>query len=532
MLRGIRRVALTRDHCRKSTITPGERRFRTTFEHAPIGLAHVGLNGEWLYVNDQLCTIVGRTREELYRGTFSDITHPDDLEPDWAHVRALIRGERDRYSMRKRYFHSSGSIVWVNLTVAIVRDTEGKPEYFISIVEDLTAYKAAEDAAIQAIERVSRAEAANQAKSEFLATMSHEIRTPMGGIVGMLGLLATTNLSPEQAEYVGLANTAAESLRRVLDDVLDLSRIEAHKVTLEAIPFCPMEEIKNVLHLLEESAAARQVCLTCTIAPEMPDRVIGDPVRIRQVLLNLGTNAVKFTSDGSVTVSASADGDTLRFAVEDTGIGIASDALERIFEPFEQADKTTTRKHGGTGLGLAICSKLVRLMGGDIGAKSTLGVGSTFWFTVKVGLTTQLAERERVRPSITSPDLLRGKRILVAEDNSVNQVMTTRLLRKLGCAVTLARDGREAVRLYREAPYDAVLMDCEMPEMDGFAATREIRALEGDRRIPVLAVTANAMAGDERRCRDAGMDGYLTKPFKMDELQFALTEHLVAAAHE
>jgi signal transduction histidine kinase/CheY-like chemotaxis protein len=372
-----------------------------------------------------------------------------------------------------------------------------------------------------------KAQSANRAKSDFLANMSHEVRTPMNGLLGMIGLLVHSSLTLKQREYVETMRRSAEALLSVLNDILDLSKVEAGWLSLNPRPIDFPSLVHEVGVLFEARAREKGLDLLVEYDSEAPRYLVADPVRVRQVLTNLVGNAVKFTEIGRVTIEVrcthrDAATATMRVCVEDTGISIPPDKLEYVFERFTQVDTSRTRRHGGTGLGLAICGQLVDLMGGQIGVQSRLGQGSTFWFTLALPLTDSAEEADTpvAPPPSPAPEAIaaarRSVRALVVEDNKVNQLVATHMLERLGCRVDVASNGQEALRILEGTGYDVVFMDCEMPGMDGFELTRLIREKEGSTkaRLPIVAVTAHAMIGDRERCLASGMDGYLSKPLR------------------
>ena len=368
---------------------------------------------------------------------------------------------------------------------------------------------------------------ASRAKSEFLANMSHEIRTPMNGIIGMQSLALAATGPEDGRTYVQAAQQSAHSLLSILNDILDLSKIEAGRLEIGSSAFSLRATIERVERLVGPAAREKGLELACTIAETAPDSLIGDALRIGQILTNLLGNAVKFTDHGRIQVRvdalpAGADRLELRFAVIDTGIGISAEKQKVIFEAFRQGDSSTTREHGGTGLGLSISARLAALMGGSVSVESAPGCGSTFRFSVTCGLAPPTESPSNpVRESSSAAPPLRRLRILVAEDNPVNQRIAQRLLEKRGHSVWVAGDGREAVdAASTDVPFDLILMDIQMPTMDGLEATRAIRSLENPERsaVPIIALTAFAMKDDRERCLAAGMDGYISKPIDPAEL--------------
>ena len=373
---------------------------------------------------------------------------------------------------------------------------------------------------------MAEAERASRAKSEFLATMSHEIRTPMNGVVGMLSLLDHTKLSEEQRDHVRMIRGSAGALLSVINDILDISRVEAGKVTLETVPFELCAVLEGAAAVLRPSAQEKGLELNLHFDERIPAWVAGDPGRLRQVVMNLAGNAIKFTGLGQVRIIAACVGapqsDLVRITVEDTGIGIAKDRQALLFQRFSQVDNAGGSKYGGTGLGLAISKELTELMGGSIGCASIAGLGSRFWAELPLPVVERPAEAAEPPRLPVTGDLL-GLRVLVAEDNLVNRKVAVALLKKLGCQVDVAGDGLAAVEMSARERYDVILMDCQMPVMDGFEATHRIREREhGGLRTPVVAITADLMPANREACAAAGMDGYLGKPISLEDLRSSL----------
>ncbi len=375
----------------------------------------------------------------------------------------------------------------------------------------------------QLIKAREEAEMANRAKSDFLAMMSHELRTPMNGVLGMLQLLETTEMNEEQTEYAALATESTEHLLKVINDILDFSRIERGALELERIPFNLLELIQGSVQVFQHSAQQRGLDLTLDTQGGLERvEVQGDPTRLRQILVNLVGNALKFTEEGGIRVKTrwqALDSEVLWFtcAVHDSGIGIPPDRLEHMFDAFQQADHSISRRYGGTGLGLPIARTLAERMGGTLQAESHEGSGSVF--TLEIPLPFRTQDSDVVRDQAQSPDTVGGQQVLLVEDNPVNQTVIEAMLRSLGYQVSLVGDGAQAVHQASRHRYAAILMDCRLPVLDGYEATRQIRQMNDDATLPIIALTANALQGDREACLAAGMNDYLAKPFKRADLQ-------------
>lgn len=371
------------------------------------------------------------------------------------------------------------------------------------------------------------AERAAAAKSEFLANMSHELRTPMSGIMGMLQLARDVGLDRQSRQYIDVAMHSAQNLLVIINDILDFSKIEANKLDLESIDFSIKEQIVRLTDLFQQKVDDKALTLTTEIEPSVPEYIMGDPVRVNQVLANLLSNAIKFTDVGgsvSIRVQKACDesgSDQIRFYIRDSGIGMTVEQQSQLFQAFTQADSSTTRKYGGTGLGLAISHKLAKMMKGEISVSSKLGEGSCFCFSMPAIVATELSESLPVSPSQSRYDLkslLEGKRILLAEDNDINQLVIKGTFRGFDVDLVVCANGREALQALSEGAFDAVLMDCQMPVMDGYDCTRHIRNQLQLKDLPVIALTANAMEGDKEKVLEAGMDAYIAKPFSPQEV--------------
>jgi len=519
---------------------------RLLTDAAPIGIFQTDAENRYLYTNPRWTEITGLRAEEATGKRWDTILDPDDRT-----IPAAAAGEdlmyRAELCHRFQIHSATGPDRVILVTSKSIPDDEGGVAGWVGTLADVTAEAGAEAAMSDARDEANEG---SQLKSDFLANMSHEIRTPMNGIIGMTDLLLETELDTVQRDYAQTVRNSGEALLTIINDILDFSKVEAGKLELEQIDFSLGRIVNDVVSLLARPAHDKGLELTGIIGDSVPALVNGDPGRVRQVLTNLVGNAIKFTQSGGIVVrtdmvdvtSTSTD---IRFEVSDTGDGIAPEKLETVFQPFVQADTSTSRKYGGTGLGLAISGQLVALMGGECGVSSELGTGSTFWFTIQVSLDSgdesftvlspdaDLAEvavlvvdeNARQRSVVSdyvpgaAPGRPRGDRILLAEDNLINQKVAIAMLSSGGYKVDIAPNGEVAVRAAASQPYDVILMDCQMPVLNGYEATAAIRVQEGtDRHTPIIAMTAGARREDRERCLAEGMDNYLAKPVSKDAL--------------
>ena len=482
--------------------------------------------GVTTYISPQCESITGYPGEFFLGKTMSAIIHPDDQARSreaWEH--AALRGQPPR-DFEYRIIDSQGAIRWLVHKAKMIR-VDGRFLGVQSNIRDITAQKRADEELEQAC---LRAEEANRAKDQFLANVSYEVRTPLSGIIGMTELLHGTALSQEQREYVKDLQTSGKLLLNVVNDILDFSRFQAEKLTIEQVDFDLTTVIQEVISNLTPVAKEKKLALPWSIAPEVPPRVSGDPVRLKRVLLNLAGNGIKFTEQGSLSVDLFLEKEQenevwVRFQLEDTGIGIERDQAEKLFQPFAQVDGSTTRKYRGTGLGLVICKELVEMMGGCISFESIPGAGSRFLVTVPFRKAASAERSLAETPASTRPagsELPAARlRVLVAEDDLVSRRMMVRFFEKLGHDADAVVNGCEALTSLRRSSYDLLLMDCQMPEMDGYEATQRIRAGDAgavNANLPIIALTASAMDGDRARCLEVGMNDHLSKPISLSEL--------------
>lgn len=511
-----------------------EERLNLAIEGGDLGTWRFQSDTQALICSDRQIAMFGLPPgTQLTLGIFFGLIHPDDVD----RVQQVMRETVPSYAVEYRVQWPDGTVRWLVTRGRTSFDAQGTPTHVNGTTQDITELVEAREALNKA---KSDADAANAAKSQFLAHMSHEIRTPMNAIMGMLHLAMQGRTEHEQREYLGKMHRAGQHLLSVINDILDFSRIEAGKLTIENAPFALEELLGDVANVINGKAAAKGLAFAWDVAPDVPSQLVGDRLRLGQVLINLATNAVKFTEHGDIGIEVRVDsleGRTLslRFVVHDTGIGLTQEQIACIFDSFAQADSSMTRRHGGTGLGLAISRHLAELMGGEIGVDSRPGQGSRFWFTSRLRLSLDDHPQTQA-PGLEdwpSPEALAdiaGARVLLAEDNVFNQEVVQALLGEAGLVVEVADDGGAALRMARSRHYDVVLMDMHMPVMDGLAVTRELRLSPAHSMLPIVAMTANAMDEDRRRCLEAGMDDFVAKPFDPVELWRVLLKWIGTAA--
>lgn len=521
------------------------RKLSLVIEQSPESIVFADIDGTIEYVNPAFERVTGYSRDEVIgqnpRLLQSGLTPPERYREMWDTLTAGHPWQGEFVNKRK-----DGSQYLELARMSPIRQADGKITHYAAVKTDITEQRRneAELADYRAgLERLvdqrtaelavakESAESASRAKSAFLANMSHEIRTPINAIIGLNHLLLQSELSAEQASKVNKVSHAANHLLQVINDILDLSRIEAGKLQLESAPFSPQDVIRSIAGMIHDRAAGKDLSVDVDI-DDLPAGLIGDAMRLRQILLNFASNALKFTERGGIVIAGRVEGSTddaicCRFSVSDTGIGIDPDEVARLFQPFEQLDSSTTRRHGGSGLGLAIAHHLCELMGGRIGVDSQPGQGSTFWVSIPMRQTAAASAPSQAE----APTGIRLEgRVLLVEDEPINREIGCALLESVGLSVVAAENGAQAVDRVKAESFDLVLMDVQMPVLDGLAATRQIRALPAGAGLPIIALTANAFAEDRIRCLKAGMSDFLTKPVEPDRLYSLLATYLKAAA--
>jgi len=536
---------ITEHNAAEFELAEKEEQFHTLVENIPGSTYRGLLDEQWtmLYISRGIEALSGYPVSDFVGEnpvrTFAGLIHPDDVEYVWENTRKAVR-EKTPFINEYRVIDKQGIAHYVYEQGRAVYAKDGSPKYLDGTILDNTASKLVEaelNHYRNHLEEVVKARtgelsvakeaavAASIAKSSFLANMSHEIRTPMNAVLGMAELLRQEGLTDKQGKYLDNIDTASQHLLGIINNILDLSKIEAGKFVLEEIPLNLNSLQHNLATLLSDTAKAKGISLKIN-TEHFPSNLYGDPVRIQQALLNYASNAVKFTSTGSVTLQLSIEHETrdsmlVRFAVEDTGEGISPEVLPRLFSAFEQADNSTTRQYGGTGLGLAITRRLAGLMGGNVGAESAPGVGSRFWFTARLKKGDEVvgtAAAGQVDAKTAIQQRYSGTRILVVDDAEINLEIAKLQLEAVGLAVDVAEDGAEAINQAQETAYAAILMDMQMPRVDGLEATHQIRQMPSHAKTPIIAMTANAFAEDKALCFEAGMDDFLTKPIKPMDL--------------
>ncbi|MCU0825221.1 MAG: PAS domain S-box protein [Leptospira sp.] len=530
---------ITKEKEIQNQLEESEKRFRSSFDNAGSGMCLQDMDGRFLKVNQKFCSMLGYEEAELLGNLSSRFAYPDDVPVAQEKRSSILRGDLSDVVFEKRYLRKDGSLLYAEVYSSLVRDGNGTPNYFVTQHIDITKRKKVEE---QLIKAKIEAERANEAKSQFVANMSHEIRTPLNGVIGYNQLLLSTNLSLLQSEYAKKAMSSAHGLLGIINDILDISKIEAGKIELHP-QFTPLILlVEDCLSLLKWKANEKQIYIKMENESDLPKYVKVDSVRLRQILINLLGNAVKFTEAGGVSLkivtfkSLKSDHIGLRFSIEDTGIGIAEESIPFLFESFWQEESSSTRRFGGTGLGLKITKSLLELMNGRISVSSKLGKGSTFSFELEVEY--ENTNQETVWDSafnlinLTSPDFKfleeYSPKILVVEDNDLNLDLIQKMIRKLipKADIETATDGNVALQKLNGFSPSLIFMDIQMPNMDGLTASQEIRKQPKFSNTPIVALTAGALYEERKKCFEVGMDYFLTKPIDIPGLHAVLLRYL------
>lgn len=540
MRRGFQRsmkIALERQKTEESLIE-SEERFRITFNNAPNAIVILDSSGRLLRSNQAMTDMTGYSSQELIGLRFQDITHIDDIEEDAKLYNELFAGIRQRFTFEKRYYRKDGSILWVNTTVSTVSITSNANRpYAIAIVEDISARRQAEERLVKYQEELEEkvstrtqdlytalqiTEETLIGRTQFLTNVSHELRTPLNAILGLTDLLLEENPTSKQDDYLNKIKRSGSGLLVLLNDLLDFSKLESGKFEIESIPYSMNQLVDSVTEVIEISARKKNLKLVFTVEDQIAPTLLGDPVRLRQILINLAGNAVKFTETGSIVIAVRIVDSTslplIEFSVTDTGIGIPESIRPQLFQPFKQVDKTIANKFGGTGLGLAICKQIVSQMNGSIGIDETYVKGSRFFFRIPYLVP------QKTKSTATSKRSKLSGNILIVEDNEINAIIVNELSLSFGLTADTASNGKMAIEKAISGSYHVILMDLEMPDINGIEATKAIR--KTDSTTPILALTAYTREEQKQLCLNAGMNGYITKPIDSELLYQVLAGFL------